>query len=506
MDAVKPIDVKPTPKPTAVAGQKKRRFTFPTAFTILFVIILIVAVLTWLIPAGQYELNKEGAPIAGTYHEVASNPQKLKDVIAAPINGMYGIKGEAGGIDVYNDGGLFGAIDVAFFVLVIGGFLGVTMRTGAIDAGIARTVSRLKGREKWLIAVLMSLFAIGGTTYGMAEETIAFYPLIIPVLIAAGYDSITGVAVILLGAGIGVLGSTINPFATGIASAFAEIPLGDGIALRLLIFIALTVMTIIFVLRYAERVRKDPTRSLVYNQKKENEAHFLADANAESFPEFTPARKMVLGLFGLAFLFMIYGVIPWKDIGINIPTWGWWFPELSVNFLVFAILIGFVGRLKEKVLVNSLIDGSKDLLGVALIIAVARGVTVIMNNGLITDTVLHWSELTVAGLKEVGFANVMYWLYLPLSFLVPSTSGLATLSMPIMAPSADFANVSRHLVVTAYQCAEGWINLITPTSAVVMGGLAIGRVGYGTWWRFVWPLMVILLIVSMLFLTVGALL
>ena len=208
-------------------------------------------------------------------------------------------------------------------------------------------------------------------------------------------------------------------------------------------------------------------------------------------------------LFFLAFVVMVYGVIPWEDLGFAIPTWWWWFPEMTAYFLFFGILIGLIGRLSEKDLVNTFVDGARDMLGVALIIGVARGVTVIMNNGLITDTVLYWTEQAVSGLSGVGFIIVTYLLYLPLSFLIPSSSGLATVSMPIMAPLAQFAGVPSYLVVTAYQAANGLVNLVTPTSAVVMGGLAIARVGYGTWRKFVGLLAALLLVILTILVLAG---
>ena len=203
---------------------------------------------------------------------------------------------------------------------------------------------------------------------------------------------------------------------------------------------------------------------------------------------------------------MIYGVIPWEDLGVGLPTLWWWFPEMTASFLFFAILIGVVGRMSEGNFTSTFVDGSRDLLGVALIIGIARGITVIMNNGLITDTVLNWAEVAVSDLGGVAFINLMYVLFLPLSFLIPSSSGLATVAMPIMAPLASFADVPPQLVVTAYQSANGLVNLVTPTSAVVMGGLAIARVGYGTWLKFVWPVLILLAILSMAVLTVAILL
>lgn len=492
----------------------RRKFTFPSAYTILFILIMVVAALTWIIPAGQYDYDAEGSPIPGTYHSVPANPQRIiADAFQAPIAGMYGIQDETGNVSVWNSGELFGAIDVALFILVIGGFLGVTMKTGAIDAGIGRLVQRLGGRERWMIPILMVVFAIGGTSYGMAEESLAFYALIITVLIAAGYDALVGAAVVLLGCGIGVLGSTINPFATGIASGFAGVSIAEGLIGRLVILIVGTALGIFFVMRYADRVKKDPTKSLVYDMKAENERKFATgagtvdgagDTAATSLP-FSRQQKIVLGLFFLAFFIMIYGVVPWIDLGLPIPTWYWWFPEMTASFLLFAVLIGLAGRMSEKELTSSFVDGSRDLLGVALIIAIARGVTVVMNNGLITDTVLNWSEQALSGLGSVAFIELMYILFIPLSFLIPSSSGLATVAMPIMAPLAGMAGVSTALVVTAFQGGSGLVNLVTPTSAVVMGGLAIARVGYGTWLRFVWPLLVMLFLLVFIVLAVGVL-
>jgi uncharacterized ion transporter superfamily protein YfcC len=491
-----------------VAAQPKRKFIFPTAFTILFILLVVIALATWLIPAGSYDYNADGEPIPGTYHQVPQNPQKLlQSALKGPINGMYGIEDASGNVDVWNSGELFGAIDVALFVLIIGGFLGVTMKTGAINAGIAWVISKLKGKEKWMFPILMTIFAIGGTSYGMAEETLAFYALIITVMLAAGYDGLSAGALILLGAGIGVIGSTVNPFATGIASGFAGTNISEGLVGRLVILIVGTILGILFVMRYAEKVRKDPTKSLIYDQKAENEKQFMSGGGeaGDDFGKFTGRHKVILFLFFFAFVVMVFGVIPWADLGLPIPTWWWWFPEMTANFLFFGILIGIVGRLPEKTLVDTFVDGARDMLGVALIIGVARGITVIMNNGLITDTVLYWAEQAVSGLSSVAFIIVMYLLYLPLSFLIPSSSGLATVSMPIMAPLAQFAGVPSYLVVTAYQTANGLINLVTPTSAVVMGGLAIARVGYGVWWRFVWPLILLLAALSLLVLAAGTL-
>jgi uncharacterized ion transporter superfamily protein YfcC len=486
--------------------EQRRRFTLPSAYTILFALIVLMAIATWIIPAGTYDLDKEGSPIPGTYHEVKSHPQRiLIDSLTAPINGLYGIENDKGNINYYNSGTLFGAIDVALFIIIIGGFLGVTMKTGAIQAGIGRVVTRLHGRERWMIPILMGIFALGGTTYGMAEESLAFYALVITVMIAAGYDTLTGAAVVLLGCGIGTLGSTLNPFATGIASGFAGISISDGLVSRLIILLIGLAIGIFFVLRYADRVKRDPSESVVYDMKAENEAHFRAQEEEGEIQALTAKHKTILTVFGLAFGVMMYGVIPWEDIGVGLPTLWWWFPEMTASFLLFSIVIGLIGRMREAELTEAFVNGARDLLGVALIIGIARGITVIMNNGQITDTVLHWAETALGDVGKAGFSVVMYLLFLPLSFLIPSSSGLATVSMPIMAPLADFVNVPASLVVTAYQSASGLMNLFIPTSAVVMGGLAIARVPYGVYLRWVWPLLAMLAGLTVVVLGIGAL-
>ena len=483
---------------------KKRGFALPSAYTILFALIVVAAIATWVVPAGTYDLDSDGAPLPGTYHEVEAHPSRiLVDSITAPINGLYGIEDETGNINYYNSGSLFGAIDVALFILVIGGFLGVTMKTGAIQAGIGVLVQRLRGKERWMIPALMVVFAIGGTTYGMAEESLAFYALVITVLIAAGYDALTGAAVVLLGCGIGTLGSTINPFATGIASGFAGVSISDGLVARLVILVIGLGMGVFFVLRYADRVRGDPSRSVVFDLKEENEARFRSETE-DGVIALTGRHKAILAIFGLAFALMMYGVIPWDDLGVPFPTLWWWFPEMTGSFLLFAIVIGLVARMGEGAFTDTFVDGARDLLGVALIIGVARGITVIMNNGEITDTVLHWAELALGDVGETAFAIVMFLLFLPLSFLIPSSSGLATVAMPIMAPLAGFVDVPAELVVTAYQSASGLMNLFIPTSAVVMGGLAIARVPYDRYLRWVWPLLAGLAALTVVVLAVGA--
>src|SRR3954469_8157553 len=235
---------------TTTEVEPRRGFKLPSAYTILFALIVITAIATWIVPAGVYKTDNSGGPIPGTYPSVDSHPARiLVDSLTAPINGLYGIENGKGNISYYNKGTLFGAIDVALFILVIGGFLGITMRTGAIQNGIGRLVQKLQGRERWMIPILMCVFALGGSTFGMAEESLAFYALVIAVMIAAGYDAMTGAAVVLIGCGIGVLGSTVNPFATGIASGIAGVSISDGIIGRVVILVCGMAIGIFFVMR-----------------------------------------------------------------------------------------------------------------------------------------------------------------------------------------------------------------------------------------------------------------
>ncbi|ELY5879710.1 YfcC family protein [Cronobacter sakazakii] len=464
------------------------RFKFPSAYTILFVLIALVAALTWVVPAGKYQmamndtLGKE-VPVAGTYAPVEAHPQGITAILLAPVDGLYNHV-------TYTAG----AIDVALFVLIIGGFLGVVNKTGAIDAGIERVTERLHGKEEWMIPILMALFAAGGTIYGMAEESLPFYTLLVPVMMAARFDPLVAAATVLLGAGIGTLGSTINPFATVIAANAAGIPFTSGIWLRMALLVIGWVICVLWVMRYARRVRQDPSRSVVADQWEANRAHFLGSRSGEMLP-FTMTRKIILVIFAASFAVMIYGV----------AVRGWWMGEISGVFLAAAIITGVVARMSEEAFTSTFIDGARDLLGVALIIGIARGIVVVMDNGMITHTILHSAENLVSGLSTTVFINVTYWIEVVLSFLVPSSSGLAVLTMPIMAPLADFAHVGRDLVVTAYQSASGIVNLVTPTSAVVMGGLAIARVPYVRYLKWVAPLILILTVLNMAALSLGAL-
>ncbi len=551
-----------TPRTTTTARDEsggspeapKGGFRFPTAFTVLFLVLVLVWVASFFVPAGKYQ-TKDGSPVPGTYHElpscsavaaggtalvvdspgetgtapsdaqhapaakVVAEPgvncvdtsftYRFKQLWNAPPNGLYGVEAPNGFVGPWEGGFLYGSAAIFFFVLAVGAFITVTMKTDAIQTGIGRLALRFRASGYVLIALLMGIFAIGGTTYGMWEETLGFFVLLVPLALALNYDRIVAASIIFLGAGAGVIGSTVNPFSTGVASDAAKVSLGDGIGLRIALWVVVVGMAIGYVIWYARRVNRDPAKSIVGVSTED-----AADAQrlVSDVPSLTGRQKVVLLLFGLTFLMMIYGFIPWNDLwqegfGRNfpLPTFAdFYFPEAAGLFLVMAVVIGLIARLGEEGTVSTIVAGAGDFLGAGLIIVFARGITVVMRNAYMTDTILHWMEKAVAGTSSSGFAILAFLVNIPIAFLVPSSSGHAALVMPILAPLADFAGVPRSLVVTAFQSASGFVNLVTPTSAVIMGGLALSKVGYDKYLRFVWPYLLAVFIVICAFLGIAA--
>jgi len=490
--------------------KKKKGFKMPSSYTVLYILIVILAILTWIIPAGEYEKNQAGQLLAGTYKTVQSNPQGIYDIFMAPVYGLIGNKLTTG------------SIGVAFFILIIGGFLGVITETGALDIGIASVIKKNKGKEKRLIPLLMILFAIGGTTYGMAEETIAFYPLLIPIMIGVGFDTVTAVAVILVGSQIGCLASTVNPFATGVASDTAGVSIADGIVWRLVFLVVMLAISIFYVYRYATKIEKNPEKSFVYSQRKEDLEFFKIPENSSTM---TKKQLYILWIFILTFFIMILSLIPWGDFGIKIfeqfndallglpvigglfrhasPFGTWYFSEITMLFFVSSVLIGVVYRMSEDKFLEVFLKGSADLIGVALICAVSRGIQIIMNDGLITATILHWGEIGLKGLSPQLFITLTYLFYLPMSFLIPGTSSLAGATMGLLGPMAEFVHVRSHLVITAFQAASGVLNLFTPTSGVVMGALAIARIDIIVWIKFLAKLILLVIFMSIVILVIA---
>jgi uncharacterized ion transporter superfamily protein YfcC len=544
----------PDSEATLAPGTESRKFKFPTAFTVLAAVLLLVWIASFFVPAGAYQADSSGSPKPGTYHELpdcsapaATAPalnvesptesgQAPSDALSAPgatvseagipctdtsftfrfkqlwdspPNGLYGVENSNGFVGPWEEGFLYGSAAIFLFVLAVGAFITVTMKTGAIQTGIGRLALRFRHSGSVLVAILMVVFALGGTSYGMWEETLGFFVLLVPLALALGYDRMVAAAIIFLGAGTGVIASTVNPFATGVASDSAGITIGDGIGLRIGLWVVLVPLAIGYVLWYARRVRQHPRKSVV--------GVSAADASdAEGLitdvPPLTGRQKLVLVLFGGTFLLMIYGFIPWNDLwqegfgkDFPLPTFhDFYFPEAAALFVVMAVVIGLIARLGEEGTVTAIVAGAADFLGAGLIIVLARGITVVMKNAHMTDTILHWMENAVSGTSTGAFAIIAFIVNLPIAFLVPSSSGHAALVMPILAPLADFAGVSRAIAVTCFQTASGLVNLLTPTSAVIMGGLALSKVGYDRYLKFVWPYLVAVFVIVCAFVGIAA--
>ncbi len=506
-----------------MSKNKTKKFKFPSAYTVLLIIMIAIAIITQVVPGVKKASLADTvmAPVAGM---VGVQDVDLASKVSDAMN-TSGVKSalktinSADGplISVSNEGSVKGAIDVALFVLIIGGFLGVVTKTGALDAGVGALVNKLKGKELMLIPVLMIIFSLGGTSYGMAEESLAFYALITATMIAAGFDSIVGASILLLGCGCGVLGSTVNPFAIGAAvsaagAAGVTINQGTTIILGVILWIVTTIISIIYVMRYAKKVYADKNATILSKHELDSASEAFSK-NQEEILELNGKRKVVLVLFILSFVVMILGVIPWSEFGITVfdnttawlngsPLGGWWFPELTAWFFLMAVIIGFVYKMSEEDIVGSFIAGCADMVGVALVIGISRGISFMMANAGLDLYILDKASGVLSGVSSILLANIAYVIYIGLSFLIPSTSGLASVSMPIFAPLAQKLGISPEVVVTAFAAGSGIVNLVTPTSGVVMGGLTISKIDYATWVKFVSKLLVIIFVATVIILAV----
>ena len=486
----------------------KKKRGMPSSFTILLALLAIVAVVTVIVSG-----TSGGAVTAA----------RLSDFCTAPIKGFAD------------------ALPVCLFVMILGGFLGMMTETGALDNGIAVLVQKLKGNEIMLIPVLMLIFSLGGTTYGMCEETVPFYALLAATMMAAGFDPMVGAATVLLGAGCGCLGSTVNPFAVGAAVdalTGVDIAVNQSIIIGLgaVLWIVTTAMSIFFVMNYAKKVKADKGSTILSMQelKDAEEAHGKAASEVHKEVKLTGRQKGVLIAFAFTFVVMIVGFIPladlnegvanffdagavydadgnavvqgWSALITGLPIGQWYFDEASTWFFLMAVLIGIIGGLSEKQIVNTFITGAADMMSVVLVIALARGISVLMANTGLDVYVLDAAANALAGLSGVIFAPMSFLVYFGLSFLIPSTSGMATVSMPIMGPLAVKLGFSPEVMVMIFSAAIGVVNLFTPTSGAIMGGLALAKIEWTTWLKFALKLIVALSVVCAVILTVACVL
>ncbi|WP_338968833.1 MULTISPECIES: YfcC family protein [unclassified Spiroplasma] len=468
------------------------KFKMPTAFTILFLIIIILVFLSW-IPA------------------VAKTPAGIIDIFWVPMESFTN-KGRA---------------SIIIFVLILGAFVNVMMKTQALDALIGKLISNLKNKELWLIPILMIFFSVSGTTYGMAEETLGFYALILPIILAAGFDAFTGLLIILLGAGIGVLGSIINPFLIGTAVQAAidggivgKLAVTTGIVWRVIIWIVMTTVAIGFVMLYAYRVKKDNRNSVVFSMHSEHQKIFKKSILEVPL---TKRRIVSLILFALAFVVMIFYLIAWSEFGISIfkefgktintevPYITKFIPgvgvggllEVSSFFLIATIIIGFVNWKSEQMLVNDILQGSSAILSVCLVIALAGGITVILQRTGMQEIMIAGIKNSIVNLPQWAIPLILYFLFVPLSFLIPSASGFATAVFSIIAPALGVGLTSG--AITSFSLASGIVNLVTPTSGVVMGAIALSHISYGSLLKGLWPLLIVIMVLSIVFLVIGSL-
>ena len=486
----------------------KKKRGMPSSFTILLALLAIVAVITVIVSG-----TSGGAVTAA----------RLSDFCTAPILGFAD------------------ALPVCLFVMILGGFLGMMTETGALDNGIAVLVQKLKGNEIMLIPVLMLIFSLGGTTYGMCEETVPFYALLAATMMAAGFDPMVGAATVLLGAGCGCLGSTVNPFAVGAAvdaltGVGIEVNQSIIIGLGAVLWIVTTAMSIFFVMNYAKKVKADKGSTILSMQelKDAEEAHGKAASEVHKEVKLTGRQKGVLIAFAFTFVVMIVGFIPladlnegvanffdagavydadgnavvqgWSALITGLPIGQWYFDEASTWFFLMAVLIGIIGGLSEKQIVNTFITGAADMMSVVLVIALARGISVLMANTGLDVYVLDAAANALAGLSGVIFAPMSFLVYFGLSFLIPSTSGMATVSMPIMGPLAVKLGFSPEVMVMIFSAAIGVVNLFTPTSGAIMGGLALAKIEWTTWLKFALKLIVALSVVCAVILPVACVL
>ena len=483
----------------------KKKRGMPSSFTILLALLAIVAVITVIVS------GTSGGEVTAA---------RLSDFCTAPILGFAD------------------ALPVCLFVMILGGFLGMMTETGALDNGIAVLVQKLKGNEIMLVPVLMLIFSLGGTTYGMCEETVPFYALLAATMMAAGFDPMVGAATVLLGAGCGCLGSTVNPFAVGAAvdaltGVGIEVNQSIIIGLGAVLWIVTTAMSIVFVMSYAKKVKADKGSTILSMQelKDAEEAHGKAASEVNKEVKLTGRQKGVLIAFAFTFVVMIVGFIPladlnegvanffdagavydadgntvvqgWSALITGLPIGQWYFDEASTWFFLMAILIGIIGGLSEKQIVNTFITGAADMMSVVLVIALARGISVLMANTGLDVYVLDAAANALAGLSGVIFAPMSFLVYFGLSFLIPSTSGMATVSMPIMGPLAVKLGFSPEVMVMIFSAAIGVVNLFTPTSGAIMGGLALAKIEWTTWLKFALKLIVALSVVCAVILTVA---
>jgi uncharacterized ion transporter superfamily protein YfcC len=455
---------------------KKKKGKVPHTYVILFAMIIAMAILTYVIPAGQYQKieSETGRMIVdpNSFAAVDANPAKPFDVLKAFPKGLAA------------------AQSIVFFIFIVGGSFNVVNQTGAIEAGIGKVALSLKGKEKLMIPIIVVLFSIGGATIGMAEEAIVFVPIGIALSRALGYDAVTGMAIVSLGAAAGFTSGFMNPFTVGVAQGIAELPMFSGIGMRIVIWFCTLALVIGYIYRYANKVKADPKNSIVYE---------LEEMERDKAIDLSNVRKMtskdtaVLLIFAVGMGILIFGVF----------KFGWYITEIAAIFLAIGIFSGIASGMHMDELAQHFITGAKDMTMGALVVGLARGILVIMEGSLIIDTIVFGLASAISTLPKSISAVGMLLVQSFLNLIIPSGSGLAATTMPIMAPLSDVIGVTRQTAVLAYQFGDGITNSIVPTSGVLLANLSIAKIKYEEWIKFVGPLMILWTLLGCIFMIIA---
>lgn len=456
--------------------KKKKGFKMPHTFVILIACILLVAIGTYLIPAGTYDRVEmpDGRMVvdADSFTKVEQNPTGFFDLFKSIPNGMVA------------------AADIIFFIFIVGGCFAIVMATGALQKGIGRLALAAQGKEKMLIPIVMAIFALGGSTFGMTEECIAFIPLGVALARAIGYDAVVGAAMVILGAACGFTAGFMNPFTVGVAQGIAELPLFSGIPMRIVIWFIMIIITSLYVLRYAGKVKGDPKLSLVADLEVEEKHKAIDLSTAEKMG----GRDIAIVLTVVVIMaVLVYGVF----------KYGWYLTEICALFVIMGVIAGFLGGFGPSRIATEFVAGAKDIVFGALVVGVARAILVVMENGMIIDSVVHALASVIAALPKSIAAIGMYVVQVIINFFIPSGSGQAAATMPIMTPLADVIGLTRQTAVLAYQFGDGFTNSIIPTSAALMANLSVAKIPYEKWVKFITPLMGIWIVTGAIFMVIA---
>lgn len=468
-----------------------KQFKVPHVYAIIFALMVIFAVLTWIVPSGSYqrqEVNGREVTVAGTYEQSEKTyideetgdevdlRQGVFDVLQAPTRGIQE------------------AIEVVAFILIVGGSFQVIAKTGAITSGMGRVVRRFKNKDSLIIPIAMVLFALGGTSFGMAEETLPFFAIFMPIMMAMGFDSMTAFMVVFVGARTGYIASTINPFNVLIAQGILGIQGNPQLWLRMIAWVVLTAVAITWVVLYARRVKKNPESSITFEDDIAKKVEFAADESALD-AEFTGRQKGVLAVFIAGMCLIIWGLV----------TQGWYMNEISAVFLAMGLLAGVIAGFSQDVIAQEFVAGIADFAFSAIVVGLARGILVIASDGMIIDTILNALATGLGGIPAVLFTTLLYAVENLLAILVPSSSGLAALTAPIFGPLTELMGLNPEAAVWALSMGSATMSLICPTSAILVAGLGVCKIKLGQWWKTVWKFFLVVSLINIVFVAISGL-